>query len=401
MDVELTTNKFLQLHCETGDESLTKLYDTIKCISIPDWFHDQGLFSSQINVLKSLIGNLLQHQFQKREKIYCALSQLQWCSLISRVIDKFKDTNLRIGTVMGELISTEHSLAKSALTYFNIIYDARLSTLQAVNSIKDVYLDCRSLTIQKLATMIIADLRRDTKTLNFKNNGNLLSQYQNEVIEIQLEKWTAVLEDLRRYIRSRAPCCACYEGYRDRQDRPVYCTQEYGQHDNHRSNTMVIRPQSEKGGLKDKIEKKFKNFLDSLMPAAWNGEFDFGGELPTLDQDKELLKNHLKKLQELNSQEFFEECLGVIKTAAIGKLTVIPDKKCFICQVNKCNRRIVPCGHTFCEYCAMKLTLIKSDCPICRSSIQRMIIYEQLSFTGAKVVSKNELMQFRKILLEL
>lgn len=40
MDPDEMTKLFLELHSEEGN-TLLSLYDSIKCISIPDWYHDQ------------------------------------------------------------------------------------------------------------------------------------------------------------------------------------------------------------------------------------------------------------------------------------------------------------------------------------------------------------------------
>eukprot|EP01126_Amoeba_proteus_P057678 TRINITY_DN7358_c0_g2_i4.p1 TRINITY_DN7358_c0_g2~~TRINITY_DN7358_c0_g2_i4.p1 ORF type:complete len:516 (-),score=107.89 TRINITY_DN7358_c0_g2_i4:760-2307(-) len=60
MDVEVMTKKFLMLH--EGEETtpvLTKLYDSVECISIPDWYHDHGLFDQQIGKLKQIVAKML------------------------------------------------------------------------------------------------------------------------------------------------------------------------------------------------------------------------------------------------------------------------------------------------------------------------------------------------------
>jgi hypothetical protein len=41
---------------------LTKLYDSVVCISIPDWYHDHDLFDQQVGKLKRIVAKMLLSQ---------------------------------------------------------------------------------------------------------------------------------------------------------------------------------------------------------------------------------------------------------------------------------------------------------------------------------------------------
>jgi hypothetical protein len=76
---------------------LTKLYDQVKCISIPDWYHDHVLFDQQIGKLKRIMGEMLDSQMRKRQRLGCLLSQNQWLDLLQYVVANFTSKSLRIG----------------------------------------------------------------------------------------------------------------------------------------------------------------------------------------------------------------------------------------------------------------------------------------------------------------
>jgi len=131
--------------------------------------------------------------------------------------------------------------------------------------------------------------------------------------------------------------------------KKVICTQEYGQHDAHRSPAMVFSPTKEGAGIVEQLIDGIKRTMGLKIPSVWNGEFDFAGDFPSLEQDKALLRRKIEELQQLSAQRFFEETIAIVKTATIGKSCGIPEHVCFVCQVNSCNR-LVPCSHSFCEY---------------------------------------------------
>eukprot|EP01125_Pyxidicula_operculata_P010873 TRINITY_DN356_c4_g1_i1.p1 TRINITY_DN356_c4_g1~~TRINITY_DN356_c4_g1_i1.p1 ORF type:complete len:1793 (-),score=294.68 TRINITY_DN356_c4_g1_i1:47-4723(-) len=442
MDVDIMTKKFLQLHEPEDNPVLTRLYDSVKCISIPDWYHDQTLFDQQINRFKNLIVELLHQQQQKRQRLGCLLTQTQWCELLRYVVNNFTSKSLRIGTFVGELVSPENSLAKNAFHFFNTIYDAKQRSILTPQ--KQFYLDCRDYAIEKLAVILLADLRQEINTSEFYCNGDdgkektseQLAQFRSEVLDRQLSKWYHVLEVLCGFIQNRAPCCAIYPGVKDESGNPVLCTQEFGQHDAHRSPVMVFAPTKDDASIVERIIDGVKKFLDLKIPSVWNGEFYFGegytdDTLPfrsASEDDKQLLRTKIEELQQMDAKEFFQENLNIIKKATTStrsnfeagvlninnksgvagktqsdvKLTKsnsetkkhvpIPENVCFLCQINRCNRRIVPCGHSYCEYCTAKMTLLKSECPVCGDKIERVIVYELLSFKVGRVISSKGIM---------
>lgn len=149
---------------------------------------------------------------------------------------------------------------------------------------------------------------------------------------------------------------------------------------------MVYAPSADDGWI-DSLLNGIKRFLGIKIPSVWEGDFDFGAIAPSFDEDKEMLRKKIEALYSLDSRAFFTEMIGMliflradslISLAVIRKATestnpLVPEESCFICQANSCNRRLVPCGHAFCEYCVDKLNCINSPCPICKESIDRVV----------------------------
>lgn len=175
-------------------------------------------------------------------------------------------------------MSPENSLAKNAFQFFNSIYDGKRSKLESDGVFctgelaRDCYLTCRELAIEKLALLLLADIRQETHSSTFAleapdasvstasdaatqqslqhtqfrygTSKNVLTT-RNEVLDRQLTKWYHILEVMTNFMLSRMPCCAVYKGVRDDSGNPVVCTQECGQHDTHRSAAMVYAPSAD------------------------------------------------------------------------------------------------------------------------------------------------------------
>eukprot|EP01129_Flabellula_baltica_P009859 TRINITY_DN40_c0_g3_i1.p1 TRINITY_DN40_c0_g3~~TRINITY_DN40_c0_g3_i1.p1 ORF type:complete len:1626 (-),score=289.42 TRINITY_DN40_c0_g3_i1:781-5658(-) len=397
MDVEVMTEKFLQLHETDDNPILTNLYDQVKCISIPDWYHDQELFDQQIVVLKKLVADLLLLQQKKRMRLGCLLTQVQWCDLLEYVVHNFESKNLRIGTFVGELVSPEHTLAKNAFQYFNTIYHVNRN----IKDYTEHFLKCRESTIAMLAVVMISNLRQETQSSSFvqdtikeKSTSSQYTKFQSEVIDSQLSKWYNILEVLIQLIDNKAPCCAIYEGVKDEFGEEVICTQEYGVHDTHRSPIKVYAiPKSD--ALFEKLVVGVKKFLGIKVSSVWDGEFQFGGPAPSLENDKIELENLIKEFLIYTSKELFIKNLEIIGTCLRDGIS-IPDDSCFICQVNYCNRRIVPCGHAFCMYCTDKLLCVSNNCPVCGSEIERVLCYEELAPKTDFIVTSEGLDRIQK-----
>jgi hypothetical protein len=56
-----------------------------------------------------------------------------------------------------------------------------------------------------------------------------------------------IIEEIVFIFQNRFPCCSIYQGVKDENGNQVVCTQEYGQHDAHRSAAMVYAPPSDDG----------------------------------------------------------------------------------------------------------------------------------------------------------
>eukprot|EP01127_Copromyxa_protea_P015556 TRINITY_DN4488_c0_g1_i2.p1 TRINITY_DN4488_c0_g1~~TRINITY_DN4488_c0_g1_i2.p1 ORF type:complete len:1740 (+),score=308.01 TRINITY_DN4488_c0_g1_i2:97-5220(+) len=417
MDVDVLTKKFLVLH-EGGEESpvLTKLYDSVVCISIPDWYHDHDLFDQQVGKLKKIVAGMLLSQQMKRQRLGCLLTQVQWIDLIKYVVDNFTSKSLRIGTFVGELVSPENSLAKNAFQFFNSIYDGKRAQMEASGVFctgevaRDCYLMCREFAIEKLALLLLAALRQETHTSAFVQQpegpivGDAASlqhtQFRNEVLDSQLTKWYHILEVMTNFMQSRMPCCAVYKGVKDDSGNAVVCTQECGQHDTHRSAAMVYSPSADEGFLESFLNG-IKRFLGIKIPSVWEGDFDFGAMLPNFDEDKELLRKKIESLYSLDSRAFFIETLELIRKATNGINPAVPEESCYICQANSCNRRLVPCGHAFCEFCVDKLKLIGHPCPVCQKPLERVVQFVELSNKVGKVITTNGIVAVQEQLVKL
>ena len=46
--------------------------------------------------------------------------------------------------------------------------------------------------------------------------------------------------------------------------------------------------------------------------------------------------------------------------------------KCTLCLVNSIDTAIIPCGHTFCEYCIQMSNNTSNKCPICRTEYEKI-----------------------------
>lgn len=109
----------------------------------------------------------------KRQRLGCLLTQVQWVDLLKYVVDNFTSRSLRIGTFVGELVSPENSLAKNAFQFFNSIYDGKRSKLESAGVFctgelaRDCYMTCRELAIEKLALLLLADIRQETHSSKF------------------------------------------------------------------------------------------------------------------------------------------------------------------------------------------------------------------------------------------
>jgi len=396
MDVDKMTEKFISLHDSEENPLLKKLYESVACISMPDWYHDQDLFDKQVSQLKRLISDMLELQQKKRQRLGCLLSQQQWCDLLQYVIKNFTSKTLRIGTFMGELGTAENSLAKMAFSFFKILYDKKVQNRLPTDviSVRSFFIQARSLAIKKLAMMFLSTLRQETKTLSFSDDtitnevesAGQFEEFKHEVFDIHMSKWYHILEILNNYIQKRAPCCAKYPGVRDQYGQEVYCTQEYGEHDAHRNPAMIYAPPVD-GGFVETVVNGVKQLFGMKVPSVWDGDYDYGDEFPSFTADKMLLEAEIQYLQKLNQRTFFMKTIKLVQQACSGSVDFVSEETCFICQDNPCTSRLVPCGHTFCRYCVSKLLLVSEECPVCDTKIDRTVEWLSFSYSlGTKAV---------------
>jgi len=78
--------------------------------------------------------------------------------------------------------------------------------------------------------------------------------------------------------------------------------------------------------------------------------------------------------------------MSLIQQASLDKMT-ISEEICFICQDQKCNNQLSPCGHTFCYQCTAQIMQFEPACPICFKKIDRLITYEELSYKPGVPIS--------------
>ena len=60
---------------------------------------------------------------------------------------------------------------------------------------------------------------------------------------------------------------------------------------------------------------------------------------------------------------------------------ILNNETCFICQTNRCNRRIAPCGHVACSECVDRQIHSLLSCPVCgvETSSSKLISFEIIS----------------------
>lgn len=60
-------------------------------------------------------------------------------------------------------------------------------------------------------------------------------------------------------------------------------------------------------GIWETIVVGVKRFFGFKIPPVWDGDFDFGQPLPTLDEDKKELRARVSELQAMSAVQFFEQ----------------------------------------------------------------------------------------------